>query len=65
MGENLLIDDRCLERSRGQYVVFDDDGELASQNDDFDQAMNEAKAKGVKNPAVVDLELAEDRFYVF
>jgi hypothetical protein len=65
MKENLLIDDRGLERARGQYVVFDDCGDLVSQNDDFDRAMNEAKAKGVKNPAVVDLELAEDRFYVF
>jgi len=65
MTENLLIDDRGLERARGQYVVFDDDGELVSQNDDFDQALDEARAKGVKNPAVVDLELAEDRFYVF
>ena len=65
MTENLLIDDRGLERTKGQYVVFDDDGELVSQNDDFDQAMDEARTKGVKNPAVVDLELAEDRFYVF
>ncbi len=63
--EIYLIDNRGLKRADGRYAVFDDDGELAAQGDDLDETMAAARSKGVKVPALIDLELARDNLYVF
>ena len=60
-----MIDDNRYDIKDGRYVVFDDDGEFIAQDNDLDAAMAAAKAKGVTVPALVDLELAQDRVYVF
>ncbi len=65
MDDVFLIDDSVLDLAKGRYVVYDDDGELVAQNNDVDAAVAEARAKGVKIPAIVDLELAQDNTYVF
>lgn len=63
--EIYLIDNSGLNIADGRYAVFGDDGELAAQSDDLDEAMAAARAKGVKVPALIDLELAQDNLYVF
>ncbi len=65
MDEEYYIDDTNIDRSKGRYAVFDDDGELVAQDDDLNVATAAARAKGVKVPAILDLELAEDKVYVF
>ncbi len=58
--EIYLIDTRGVNIADGRYAVFGDDGELAAQGDDLDAAMAAAWAKGVKAPALIDLELTQD-----
>lgn len=65
MADVFMIDDNRYDIKDGRYVVFDDDGEFIAQDNDLDAAMAAAKAKGVTVPALVDLELAQDRVYVF
>ncbi len=63
--EIFLIDNSGVDIAGGRYAVFGDDGELAAQGDDIDEAMAAARARGVKVPALIDLELAQDTLYVF
>ncbi len=65
MDDVYLIDDSALDLSKGRFAVYDDDGDLIAQGDDLDAAVALARAKGVKVPAIVDLELAQDNTYVF
>lgn len=65
MTDVFLIDDSRYSIANGRYVVFDDEGEFVAQGYDLDAVMAAAKAKGVGVPALVDLELAQDRVYVF
>lgn len=60
-----LIDDSKLDRADGRYAVFDDNGDLTAQDDDLNAAMAKARAKGVRIPALIDLELTRDQTYVF
>ncbi len=63
--EIYLIDNSGVNIADGRYAVFGDDGELVAQGDDLDETMTAARAKGVKIPALIDLELAQDKLYVF
>lgn len=63
--EAYLINDSQLKIENGRYVVFDDDGNKVAQDDDPNAALDTARKKGAKAPALVDLELQQDRTYVF
>lgn len=63
--EAYLINDSQLKIENGRYVVFDDDGKKVAQDDDPNRAMDAARRMGAKAPALIDLELQQDRTYVF
>jgi len=65
MGEVFLINETKLEFVKGRYAVFGDDNKLVAQNDDLDAAMSSARAKGVRHPAIVNLEMMREQVYVF
>ncbi len=65
MDDVFLIDDSKYAVAEGRYVVFGDNGEFVVQGESLDEVMDRAKAKGVKVPAIIDLELTQDRVYVF
>lgn len=60
-----MINDSRYAISSGRYVVFDDEGEFAAQGDVIADVMAVAKTKGVEAPALVDLELTQERIYIF
>ena len=63
--EAFLVNTQDLKIENGRFVVFDDDGNAISQDDDPHKAMDDARKKGVKVPALLDLELQQDKTYVF
>ncbi len=65
MPDVFMIDDSRYTMASGRYVVFDDEGGFVAQGDDLEGVMATAKNKGVAIPALVDLELTQDRVYVF
>lgn len=54
MDDVYLIDDSALDYVKGRYAVYDDNGNLAAQDDDLDEAIGVARAKGTRIPALVD-----------
>ena len=51
--------------AKGRYAVYGDEGQLVSQDDDPRAALSLARASGVSRPTVVNLDMTQDRAYVF
>ena len=51
--------------AKGRYAVFGKAGALVAQDNDPGAAIDRAWAAGVNCPAIVDLEILQDRLYVF
>jgi hypothetical protein len=50
-----------VDPAKGQYVTFDENG-LVAQSDDPGAVMDAARAKGVKAPVFVDLEIMRNDY---
>jgi hypothetical protein len=59
-----LLNEPVPDFAAGRYAIFDENGRLVGQSDDVDAAFGMADAKGVKVPALVDLEITREHTYV-
>ena len=65
MEEAFLVEDADADCANGRYAAFGDDNRLVAQGDHFGDVVDRARALGHACPAIIDLDDAPERIYVF